>query len=276
MVIIVENTLFLTDNTNSSDAIKQLNQARFGRAAQGYVTDKTFHAAPELTDIIEQVEPQSNWQMLDVATGGGHTALAFAPHVAHVIATDITPQMLQSARDYIQAQGVNNIDLSLTDAENLPFADNTFDLVTCRIATHHFPDVFKFMQNAVRVLQPGGTLLIQDHLGHNDKRVSRYTDAFQRLRDPSHVRVFAEYEWRGLCADAGLQVEHIRRLQKQHELLPWAKRQGCSADVIARLQVLLLRAPDAVTDWLQPEYAGTPYARFRDWHIILLARKPDA
>jgi ubiquinone/menaquinone biosynthesis C-methylase UbiE len=272
----VEKEAFLTDNANSSDAIKQLNQARFGRAVQDYVTDSTFRAAPELTDTIEQVQPESDWRVLDVATGGGHTALAFAPHVAQVIATDITPQMLRSARDYIQAQGADNVSLSLADAENLPFGDNTFDLVTCRIATHHFPDVFQFMQNAARVLKPGGMLLVQDHLGHEDERVSRYTDAFQRLRDPSHVRVFAEYEWRGLCTDAGLQVEHIKRMQKQHELLPWAKRQNCSADVIARLQVLLLRAPDAVTDWLQPEYAGTPYATFKDWHVILLARKPDA
>jgi SAM-dependent methyltransferase len=221
------------------------------------------------------VQPQPAWQVLDVATGGGHTALAFAPHVSRVIASDITPAMLTAARDHVQSLDVSNVYFCVADAENLPFAGNLFDLVTCRIATHHFPDVFRFMQNAARVLKPGGHLLIQDHLGHDDRRVRHYTDAFQRLRDPAHVRVFPEYEWRGMFLDVGLQIDRVERLQKRHELLPWAKRQHCPPDVIERLQVLLMRAPDAVQAWLEPHYAGTPYASFADWHLIISGHKPE-
>ena len=267
--------LLADSNASSSSAIKQTTQARFARAAAHYVADSTFRQAAELTRMVEIIKPQSGWHMLDVATGGGHTALAFAPHVSRVNASDITPAMLTAARDHVQSLDVSNVYFCVADAENLPFADNLFDLVTCRIATHHFPDVFRFMQNAARVLKPGGHLLIQDHLGHDDKRVTQYTDAFQRLRDPSHVRVFPDYMWRGLFLDVGLQVDHTERLQKRHELLPWAKRQSCPPDVIERLQVLLLRAPEAVKAWMQPEYAGTPYATFSDWHLIISGRKPE-
>jgi len=123
---------------------KSLSKERYGKFAQGYVTSQTHAKGADLDRLVEIAQPQADWVALDVATGGGHTALKFAPHVKRVIASDITPAMLEKARAFIGEQGVANIDFKEADAENLPFDDRSFDLVTCRIAPHHFPDCRPF------------------------------------------------------------------------------------------------------------------------------------
>jgi ubiquinone/menaquinone biosynthesis C-methylase UbiE len=215
------------------DAVKAQTQARFGQYAQAYVESQSHAQGTDLERFLELARPRPDWIVLDVATGGGHTALRFAPHVARVVACDLTPAMLQAARTFIGSQGSSNVDFLTSDAENLPFAANMFDLVTCRIAPHHFPDCFRFVQECARVLKSGGRLLVEDHLVPEDDRAARYIDAFERLRDPSHHRIYADYEWRGMFLDAGLTVESSEMLVKSGEkLVPWARRQGCSPEII--------------------------------------------
>ncbi len=135
-----------------------------------------------------------------MATGGGHTALKFAPHVAHVTASDITPAMLDAAEKYLTGKGVSNVTFKRVAAEAMPFDDASFDLVTCRTAPHHFDDAALFVQEAARVLKPGGVLLVQDHLVPDDVAAARYIEAYEKLRDPSHNQAFAEAEWRAMFA----------------------------------------------------------------------------
>ena len=143
---------------------KSLSQKRFGQFAEGYVTSQSHAKGYDLDRLVEIANPQTDWLVLDIATGGGHTALKFAPYVRQVIATDITPRMLSAAEKFICDKGVTNVAFEPADAEDLPFEDPVFDLVTCRIAPHHFPDCARFVQEGSRVLKPGGQLLVQDHL----------------------------------------------------------------------------------------------------------------
>ena len=96
------------------------------------------------------MQPKPSWQALDVATGAGHTAAAFAPHVTRVIASDLTAEMLVEAAKLAKGKGLANMETAPADAEALPFEDARFDLVTCRIAPHHFPDIptFRAVQTA--------------------------------------------------------------------------------------------------------------------------------
>lgn len=252
---------------------KSLSQQRYNQFAQGYVTSQTHAKGADLDRLVDIAQPKADWVVLDVATGGGHTALKFAPHVARVVASDLTPNMLEAAQTFISGKGISNIEFKLADAENLPFNDVEFDLVTCRIAPHHFPECFRFVQESTRVLKPGGLLLVQDHVLPDDEKAARYVDAFETLRDPSHNRAFAEYEWVGMFLDAGLTVEHTEQLVKVHEFVPWAERQGCTPDVIQRLVILLKQAPPAATEWMQPRAVGTPEATFVNHHLIIAGRK---
>ena len=255
---------------------KALSKERFNQYAAGYVTNKAHAEGAELDRLIEITQPQAAWVTLDIATGGGHTALKFAPHVAQVTATDLAPNMLDKAKTFITGQGVSNVDFQIADAENLPFEDGLFDLVTCRIAPHHFPDAAQFVREAARVLKPGGTLLVQDQVLPEDFAAARYVDAFEKLRDISHNRVFTEGEWVGLFREAGLTILHTEQLTKRHDLVHWARMQGNNAFDIERLQVLLAVAPPLALAWMEAEKVGTPEASFVNHHLIIAGRKGKA
>ena len=131
---------------------RSLVEKQFGAHAAGYATSPVHAKGASLQRLVEVVKPETHWRALDVATAAGHTALAFAPYVAHVTATDITDEMLAEAEKLASARGTANITTAKADAQALPFADASFDLVTCRIAAHHFPDIPQFATEVWRVL----------------------------------------------------------------------------------------------------------------------------
>lgn len=258
--------------TNSQDS-KSLSQARYTRFADGYVTSETHAKGSDLDRLIAIAQPERHWQALDIATGGGHTALKFAPHVQHVIASDLTPRMLERARRHIvDDKGITNVSFQEADAEDLPFESGRFDLVTCRIAPHHFPDVQRFLRECARVLKPGGVLMLQDQLLPDDKAAAQFVDAFERLRDPSHNRAFNEADWIAMCAEAGFAVEHCEQYIKRHQFLPWARRQGNDDATIERLVGMMRAAPPDGREWMDPADWGAESATFVNRHIIVRGR----
>jgi ubiquinone/menaquinone biosynthesis C-methylase UbiE len=114
----------------------------------------------------------------------------------------------------------------------LPFADDSFDVVACRVAAHHFEDVRAAVAEMARV--SGDRVLVVDNL-HLDERA----EEADRVRDPSHVRNYTEDEWRALFAGAALRVEDVRRFDKRIELEPWLERAGCSGEEAERVRSLL-------------------------------------
>lgn len=274
-LFVKKGSIMTNDSASTSSDAKSLSQQRFGKFADRYVTSNTHAKSEVLARLVELAEPESDWVALDIATGGGHTALTFAPHVQQVVAADIAPSMVAAARKHLIGQGVERGGYIATDAEGLTFAANSFDLVTCRIAAHHFPDCFKFVQECERVLRPGGVLLIQDLSVPEPEAAGRYLDSFERLRDPSHNRMYSEIEWRGMYLDAGLVVDHAEYASQPANLVQWAKIQDRPPDVIERLQILLAQAPDEVAAWLEPTAAGTPDAGFLHRYLIIKGHKPE-
>lgn len=228
---------------------KELVQRQFGTNAAAYATSKVHAQGASLARLVELLQPQPTWQVLDIATAAGHTAFALAPHVAHVTATDITPEMLPVAAKLAAEKGITNVSLETADAEALPFGDQTFDLVTCRIAPHHFPHIDRFIAESVRVLRLGGRLAVVDNVvpggDAESDAAGAYVNAFEKLRDPSHGRALSLAEWLQAFADAGLTVEHHEVADKPMTFTPWAKRMGANEETIAELRRLLQEAPPA-------------------------------
>lgn len=133
---------------------KALVCAQFGANAAAYVTSAVHARGNSLTRLVELVQPQPHWQALDIATAAGHTAFTFAPHVAHVWATNITPEMLETVKQQATERNLKNVTVEYADAEDLPYPDASFDLVTCRIAPHHFPNVDLFCVNQLGCYGP--------------------------------------------------------------------------------------------------------------------------
>src|SRR6266566_3670870 len=140
----------MTQTPQYGDEKKAQVQEYFARTAESYVASFSHRTGDDLQRLIELGEWNSQQLALDIATGGGHTALAVAPHVARIVVTDLTPRMLEKAREFLLAQGVTNAEFQVADAEQLPFAGASFDRVTCRIAAHHFPNVAQFVRKVAR------------------------------------------------------------------------------------------------------------------------------
>jgi ubiquinone/menaquinone biosynthesis C-methylase UbiE len=234
--------------------------------------------------LVELVQPQSRWQALDIATGAGHTAAAFAPHVARVIATDITDEMLDEAKKLAAAKGLGNMEAAVADAEALPFEDARFDLVTCRIAAHHFPGVLRFVGEVKRVLKAGGTFALVDNISPDALSTPGFSEAeladaaaaynaFEKLRDPSHGRCLGLAEWTEVVAAAGLEVLHQEILPKAMEFAPWVARMEVDAATTQRLRSMLEDGTPALEAFLRARLdAGALWFTLDE--AILIARKP--
>ncbi len=246
---------------------------RFGRAARGYVSSPTHAAEADLARIVAVSGAARCSLVLDIATGGGHTAIAMAPHVARVLATDLTPEMLDSAREHSASRGAANIDFAIADAEDLPFEDRSFDIVTCRIAAHHFPKPAAFVREVARVLRPGGTFVLQDQIVPEDAANAAVVEAFESLRDPSHARALPLSEWLSLLEETGLTVASVDIVAKRHPFLEWTSLQSCTSETVDELIRIVADAPAEAEAWLEPEGWGTPEASFVNRHVILSARR---
>ncbi len=253
--------------------IKQLTQQQFGQNPQGYVNSPVHASGADLPRLYDLIQPQPGWRMLDVATGGGHTARTFAPHVRCVTAGDLTFDMLRAARGHLHENGLTQIEFVQLDAEALPFEGGSFDLVTCRIAPHHFPDPGHFVQEAARVVRAKGIVAVIDQIVPENRRAARYINAFERLRDPSHAWAYSLPRWERFFQAAGLSVWHREPFERRHQLGPWAARMHCAPDVVLRLRVMLVQAPEKAAAWLQPEVYPHAGASFLIHQAIILGRK---
>ena len=265
---------------------KSLVQQQFGAHAAAYATSTVHAKGASLGRLVELVEPQPAWQALDVATGAGHTAAAFAPHVARVIASDLTAEMLEQAAKLATAKGFANMETGRADAEALPFEDGRFDLVTCRIASHHFPDIPAFVGEVWRVLKAGGIFALVDNIAPDALATPGFSDAelgdaaltyntFEKIRDPSHGRCLGMAEWSEVLGDRGFQVLHTERLPKDMEFQPWAERMGRDAATIARLRAMLVDGAPALRAFLRPRLEEEQLWFTLD-EAILRARKAAA
>jgi ubiquinone/menaquinone biosynthesis C-methylase UbiE len=244
---------------------KSLAQERFGTYAATYATSRSHARGGSLRRLVELLAPQPAWRALDIATGAGHVALALARHAGHVVASDLTPQMLAVARSLAAERSISNISFADLRAEALPFADGTFDTVTCRIAPHHFDDVRAFVTEVARVLRPDGLFGLCENVSPDPGIMADGADAlaaadeynaFEKHRDPSHVRCLTLAEWRGLIADAGLHERHVELLDKPMVLGPWADQQSVGDAIKADLKAMLLAGSPAFRTFARPQENG--------------------
>lgn len=233
------------------EEIKQAVQAQFGKNAEQYVQSKTHAKGSDLELMVEWMQPAEKWRALDIATGGGHVARTLAPHVSLVVATDLTRPMLMAASAANDTAHVHNVVYVQADAESLPFLDESFEIVTCRIAAHHFPDPAAFVREVSRVLIPGGLFLFIDNVSPEESSLSAFMNEVEKTRDPSHVRCLSVREWCALFEANGLTLQKQQERKKRFEFLPWVQRTSESSEQEAAVEKMLLDATDEQKEFLR-------------------------
>ena len=215
----------MTAGAGSTEPAKSGGANSAGAGAESVWSDRAeqyrqspVHAAGEDLDlVVEWCEPWPGVTVLDVATGGGHVARRLREAGAAVVTADPAPGM--------QAD-------TTARAEDLPFADGSFDAVACRLAAHHFADVVAAVKEMARVAKH--RVVICDNTF-----VSESSEAADRVRDPSHVRNYSQPEWHSFFELAGLEVADERYLERPLEIEPWLARVDCMGEDAARVRELL-------------------------------------
>lgn len=215
----------------------------FAAVAENYRRSRRHGDPASLRRVLEVVEPRGDELVLDVATGGGHTAAALAPFVRRVVAFDLLPEMLGQARRLFEEARLSNASLACGDVHDLPFGDDAFDLVTCRCAPHHFADLGRACAGIARCLRPGGRLYVNDCGTPADPDAADFVNEVERLRDPSHVKALSAPEWEATLRGAGLIPTLVRELPNVYPVSEWLDHQSASATVRSAVLKRLAGAP---------------------------------
>lgn len=246
-------------------------QAQFSRSAQDYVTSAGHAGGEDLERLVAWGRKRGALRVLDVATGGGHTALAFAGFTPAVIATDLTLPMLAAARGFIRGNGAANVRFLASDVEALPFRNASFGVATCRIAAHHFPTILTALKEISRVLKPGGAFLLQDILGHDDRELAAFILEVEKRRDPSHVRSLPQREWAAFLKAAGMTVIDDGIISKVRKWEEWTGRMRMSPEAKADLERFVLAAPARCREGFDFRIERGRIESFTDRMILLRA-----
>ena len=189
----------------------------WSQRAEAFRESPTHREGPDLDLMVEWCEPGADVKVLDVATGGGHVARRLREQGCTVITVDPAPGMKADV---------------VAPADHLPFEEGSFDVVTCRIAAHHFPDIAAAVAEMARVSNQ--LLVIEDNLFRG-----QHVEEAERLRDPTHIRCYGEDEWKELVTGAGFEVEQVEHFDRRQSVDAWLDRVDTPADAAARIRELL-------------------------------------
>jgi hypothetical protein len=195
--------------------------------AQLYRDSKAHSQGADLDLVVEWAAGAKT--AIDVATGGGHVARRLREAGLEVVSCDPSPGMQPDV---------------ICFAEDLPFAERSFDLAVTRVAAHHFADVALAVVELGRVARD--RVIVVDNL-YLDERA----EEAEKIRDPSHVRNYSEAEWRAFFDAAGIEVEDVRRFDFPIEFEPWLERTACVGEGAARVRELVagrIHGADIVLD----------------------------
>jgi ubiquinone/menaquinone biosynthesis C-methylase UbiE len=226
------------------DPIQETARHQFDKQSANYGKSHILQNTDDLRSTLNVLKPQRGQKLLDVATGGGHTGFYFARLGLDVTMADISAAMLERVQQTAKDENLT-ISANQHPAEELPYPDASFDLVTCRIAAHHFSCPASFVMEAARVLKKGGHfLLIDGTVEDGEPEAEEWMHQVEKLRDPSHNRLITPLKWAHLCGHAGLRVVHSEiQTMKQPDLEWYFNTAGTCAENRVAVRTLIATAP---------------------------------
>ena len=214
---------------------------QYASRARDYVASAVHSAGADLDRLEAELRGRGVARVLALGCGGGHVSYRAAPHVAEVVACDVTASMLDAVAAEAARRGLSNITTQLAAAESLPFPDASFDAVLCRFTAHHWQDMEAGLHEARRVLKPSGRAVFIDSVAPASPMLDTHLQAAEVLRDASHVRNYTLAEWNGALSRAGFAVESVTVRVLRMEFPAWTARTrtpALHAEAIRSLQAV--------------------------------------
>ena len=157
----------------TNEQYKELSKKEFTRAASKYESN---HAGvyelckKDYPDILKEIEEEYFDTLLDVGCGPAPmlSLLSAKYPDKHYTGIDLTEKMIEVAKE----KNLPNTKFLVGDAENLPFNDNSFDIIICSMSAHHYPSIQSFYNSAYRCLKKGGRLILRDMT--SDSKIMRF------------------------------------------------------------------------------------------------------
>ena len=171
----------------NADTHERAIRDQFSRQAVGFAAAPELHADDIVALVVDAAKPQPEDNAIDLACGPGTVACALAPRVRHVVGLDSTLPMLEQARGFARRQSVDNVEWRAGDVYQTPFADGSFNIVSCRFAFHHFAKPALAFAEMVRLAATGGRVVVCDGLASEEPAKAEAFNAMERRRDPSTV-----------------------------------------------------------------------------------------
>ena len=211
-------------------------QRMFGSQAPIYATSQV-HVSDASLEALRRLAPSGpcRWA-IDLGTGAGFTAFAMTEYSQRVVATDLTLPMLQETRRLGQERQLSNLLLSQNRAEALPIASDSVDLVTSRVAGHHFSDLNAALDEVRRVLKPNGALLMADTVAPEDDSVYQWMNDIELRRDFSHIENRKVSVLEAMLAGRGLTIEEREEVRVYLKFNEWVARTATPEDEVASLR----------------------------------------
>ncbi len=258
-------------NDDPNAAHDALIRDQFTRQAENFAALPELHGPEALALLLDAASPAAQHLTLDVACGPGSVVVAMAKRVRHATGLDATQAMLDQARALAAAEGAQNVTWTEGSVYALPFAEQVFDIVTCRFAFHHFARPLAALAEMERVCRPGGLVLVSDSYASDDKAKADAFNAMERLRDPSTVEFLTLPALRALFAAANLPVPAERVFVVPGEVVSSVARSF--PDDAAAVLRLFTEAVDGDRMGLNTRRDGEKIL-FGYPSVILTARKP--
>jgi len=223
--------------------------------------------------MVEQLDLQPHFEVLDVAAGTGHLSRAIAPYVKRVVALDLTPEMLAQGRYEAEQQQLTKVVFEQGEAEHLGFPNAAFDLVVTRFSLHHFAEPRGPLQEMVRVCRRGGRVAVIDIVSPDDPAVAITYNRLERLRDPSHLRALTDSELQQLMAKSGLALVHTAARDVEVHLDRWLDLTAAAPEARRSIRTALTADLDGVQATGMRPYVRDAELKFLHTWLVVIGRK---
>lgn len=242
---------------------------------------ETLSVAPVFTDsgVLDQIhaamKPTKTMTLLDLGCGPGIVTAAMAPDVREVVAYDLTPEMLDKARQRCQVAGLKNVRFELGRAEDLRFEKESFDGVVTRLTIHHFPDPRRVMKEAARVTRGNGRIIVADVVSSENDEEAMLHNALETLRDPTHVRMFSPSDMLELIKSAGLRITSTVSWEMKRDYDEWISITNAPERVKPLYTVMATLAKAGIHAGINLHFDGRTVVFTHCWLLVTAEKEPS-